>query len=100
MISGYDMLFCISMLNLTLLDFVMFCKFVLSNIYVKNGIFEACFRQTAKGKITAWDPRYLRRIKYVAFLGSFACEPQAWEAGGTAGREPGQPGCLGSFAWS
>ena len=32
-----------------------FCNCGLSNIILKNDIFEACFRQSAKGEITAWE---------------------------------------------
>ena len=39
------------------LDFAKFSQILSSNIYVKNGIFETCFRQSAKGKMTAWDVR-------------------------------------------
>ena len=49
--------FLIFMSNLTFLNFANFCQFLSSNIYVKNGIFETCFRQSAKGKMTAWDVR-------------------------------------------
>ena len=47
----------ISMSNLTFWDVANFCRFLLPNIYVKNGIFQKCFRQNAKGKMTAWDVR-------------------------------------------
>ena len=47
--------FLIFMSNLTFLDFAKFCHFLPSIIYVKNGIFETCFRESAKGKMTAWD---------------------------------------------
>ena len=45
----------IFMSNLTFLDVANFCQFVLSNIYIKNGTFETCFRQSVKGKMTARD---------------------------------------------
>ena len=48
----------ILMLNLTLWVVAFFCQCVSSYIYVKNCIFEKCFRQSVKGKITAWDFRY------------------------------------------
>ena len=49
--------FLIFMSKLTVWDFAEFYQFVLSNIEVKNGIFETCFRQAAKGKMTAWEVR-------------------------------------------
>ena len=55
-ISGYDA-FLIFMSNLTFLDVAHFCQILLSNINLKNDIFETCFRQSAKGKMTAWDVR-------------------------------------------
>ena len=49
--------FLILVSKLTFLDVAIFCQFVLSNVYLKTGIFETCFRQSAKGKMTAWDVR-------------------------------------------
>ena len=46
---------CISMSIFTWLDFANCCQLLLSNTYVKNGIFETCFRRSAEGKMTAWD---------------------------------------------
>ena len=54
MISGYGMIL-IVMSILTLLDVAHCCKFVCSNINLKNDFFETCFQQSAKGKMTAWD---------------------------------------------
>ena len=48
--------FLILMSNSTFLDVANYCQFLLLNTYVKNGIFETCFRQSAHGKMTAWDP--------------------------------------------
>ena len=51
--------FLILVSNLTFWDFWIFWNFgdTFSNIYLKNDIFETCFRQSAKGKMTAWDVR-------------------------------------------
>ena len=49
--------FSISMSTLMFIDDANVCQIVLSNIYVKNTIFEACFRQSAQGKMTACDVR-------------------------------------------
>ena len=49
--------FLILVSDLTFLDFANLCQFLLPNIFLKNGSFETCFRQSAKGKMTAWNVR-------------------------------------------
>ena len=42
------------------IDIFEFCYFLWNkwcNVYLKNGIFKTCFRQSAKGKMTAWHVR-------------------------------------------
>ena len=41
--------------NFTFLDLASFCQFLLSDIDVKIVSFQTCFRQSAKGKMTAWE---------------------------------------------
>ena len=45
------------MSSLIFLDFASACESVLSNIDLKIDIFETCFRQSARDKMTAWDVR-------------------------------------------
>ena len=52
-IFKYDTIFDFGVNFDILLYFVNFCY----NVYLKNGIFKTCFRQSAKGKMTAWDVR-------------------------------------------
>ena len=47
---------------------------------------------------TAYVLLYLNQINYMNLM--YAWGAESWEAGATAGREPREPGCLGSFAWS
>ena len=39
--------------HLTFGDFEILGDIILFNVYVKNGFFESCFQQSAKGKMTA-----------------------------------------------
>ena len=55
--------FLILVSNLTFLDFVFFGNFLSNNIYLENGIFKICFRQSAKCKMTTQTGR-----KYNVFL--------------------------------
>ena len=45
--------FVILVSKLTFLDFVIFWDFFPKNMYLENGIFKICFRQSAKCKMTA-----------------------------------------------
>ena len=49
--------FLILVSNFTFLDFCMFDDILVLNVYLKNGIFKICLRQSAKCKMTAQTGR-------------------------------------------
>ena len=59
--------------TLTFFDFAIFCQFLLSNVYLKNGIFKTCFRQSAKSKMTIKTSIFKLRplLHFLCLINSF-----------------------------